>query len=282
MKTSYKINEISKLYGIGFDSLRYYEKLGILSPKREANNYRVYGLDDIWKLNMIKDLRRLDFSMEEIKTYLENRTIESTQELLEKEINLIENKVKELLKIKNTLTKRQEEITNVLDSFVIGKVVEKNLSERKSIILEKTDTKENEMDLMAKQLHAAKEKRITSQQEKRSLEQKLYILGDSILGGMIHPNDYIDTITQKYSGVFMLISPKEKFYHSIIPKGLYLSYHYRGNYSGTWEAIKEIKTYALSKGYVLEGNAMELWEIDIHETSLEKEYLTEVQIKIKE
>lgn len=34
MKQFYKINEISKLYNIGPDSLRYYEKLGLLAPKR--------------------------------------------------------------------------------------------------------------------------------------------------------------------------------------------------------------------------------------------------------
>ena len=32
MKDYYKINEIARLYGIGVDSLRYYEKLGILRP----------------------------------------------------------------------------------------------------------------------------------------------------------------------------------------------------------------------------------------------------------
>ena len=35
MKTYYKINEISKLYNIGQDSLRYYEELGILHPMRD-------------------------------------------------------------------------------------------------------------------------------------------------------------------------------------------------------------------------------------------------------
>ena len=33
MKDYYKINEIARLYGIGVDSLRYYEKLGILKPR---------------------------------------------------------------------------------------------------------------------------------------------------------------------------------------------------------------------------------------------------------
>ena len=67
MKQFFKINEISKLYNIGPDSLRYYEKLGLLAPKRGKNNYRLYTLDDLWRLNIIRDLRRLGFPMEKIQ-----------------------------------------------------------------------------------------------------------------------------------------------------------------------------------------------------------------------
>lgn len=35
MKKYFKIGEIAKLYHIGTDSLRYYEKLGILTPKAQ-------------------------------------------------------------------------------------------------------------------------------------------------------------------------------------------------------------------------------------------------------
>ena len=59
MKNYYKISEISKLYGIGPDSLRYYERLGILKPKRDTNQYRLYSLKDLYKLNLICDLRKL-------------------------------------------------------------------------------------------------------------------------------------------------------------------------------------------------------------------------------
>ena len=80
MKQYYKIGEISKLYQIGPDSLRYYEELGILTPKRAENGYRMYGLHDLWRLNVIRDLRRLDFSMEQIGEYLKNRSVDTTKE----------------------------------------------------------------------------------------------------------------------------------------------------------------------------------------------------------
>ena len=61
MKHYYRIGEISRLYGVGPDSLRYYEELGILKPHRGENNYRMYHIHDLWRLNVIRDLRSLDF-----------------------------------------------------------------------------------------------------------------------------------------------------------------------------------------------------------------------------
>ncbi|WP_258296949.1 MerR family transcriptional regulator [Paenibacillus peoriae] len=96
MKDYYKISEISKLYGIGIDSLRYYEKLGVLKPQRDVNSYRIYGLNDMYKLNIIRDLRLLDFSMQQIKEYLDYQSIDNTLELLHEEQVLIQKQLKEL------------------------------------------------------------------------------------------------------------------------------------------------------------------------------------------
>ena len=89
MKNYYKISEISKLYGIGPDSLRYYERLGILKPKRDTNQYRLYSLKDIYKLNLICDLRKLNFSMSQIKEYLDCQTVGNTLDILYREQELL-------------------------------------------------------------------------------------------------------------------------------------------------------------------------------------------------
>ena len=53
MKDYYKINEIARLYGIGADSLRYYERLGLLSTRMAVHGYRLSSLKDIYKLTVI-------------------------------------------------------------------------------------------------------------------------------------------------------------------------------------------------------------------------------------
>ena len=92
MSTFYKIGEIAALYGISTDILRYYEELGILVPRRAPNGYRVYRTEDLWCLNVIRDLRELGFSMDQIRSYIENRSIGSTLELFQKEMHVIDCK----------------------------------------------------------------------------------------------------------------------------------------------------------------------------------------------
>lgn len=106
MKDYYKISEIAQLYGIGVDSLRYYERLGILQPRRGENGYRLYSLKDMYKLNLIRDLRQLDFSMEQIRAYLDGQTVDNTIHLLTQEAALVARQVEDLRKKSVLLAKR--------------------------------------------------------------------------------------------------------------------------------------------------------------------------------
>ena len=90
MKRYYKIGELSNLYDIGVDSIRYYEKLGLITPKRSESGYRLYSARDIWRMNVIRDLRELGFSMEKIGDYLVDHSIEGTLNLLEEEMRSID------------------------------------------------------------------------------------------------------------------------------------------------------------------------------------------------
>ena len=111
MSTFYKIGEIAALYGISTDILRYYEELGILVPRRAPNGYRVYRTEDLWCLNVIRDLRELGFSMDQIRSYIENRSIGSTLELFQKEMHVIDQQIARLNSLRDNIITRRETIT---------------------------------------------------------------------------------------------------------------------------------------------------------------------------
>ena len=109
MKQYYKIGEISSLYNIGTDSLRYYEEIGILSPKRDTNGYRMYSIGDIRTLNVLRELRSIGFSMEEIKNHLSGFNLDSTMDLFKSEIHRIDLKLTELRRPRSAYTERAVE-----------------------------------------------------------------------------------------------------------------------------------------------------------------------------
>ena len=81
MKEYYKIGEISKLYNIGTDSLRYYEEIGILRPRRDENGYRMYSVGDIRTLNVLRELRSIGFPMKDIKAHLKDFDVQQTLDM---------------------------------------------------------------------------------------------------------------------------------------------------------------------------------------------------------
>ncbi|WP_072728603.1 MerR family transcriptional regulator [Paenibacillus sp. NAIST15-1] len=67
MEKQYSIKEVSRILDIPKDTLRYYDRIGIVSPSRGNNSYRRYSRDDIVDLMNIQIMQYADFSLEEIK-----------------------------------------------------------------------------------------------------------------------------------------------------------------------------------------------------------------------
>ncbi|MDU1235202.1 MAG: MerR family transcriptional regulator [Haemophilus parainfluenzae] len=103
-----KINELSKQSGIHLETIRYYEKMGLMpEPKRLANGYRDYDEASLKQLKFIKTCRALDFSLAEIKFFNEMKTQKSqhceVDSMLAKHLVSVEEKIAELTEIKHFL-----------------------------------------------------------------------------------------------------------------------------------------------------------------------------------
>lgn len=267
MKDYYKIGEISKIYGIGRDSLMYYEEIGILKPFRDKNGYRMYNLSDIWRLNLIKELRSLNFPMKKIKEYLDDRNIESTKEILNKEISLIDEKIEELLSYKKNIMKRLDTINYELRNLKFDEIDLVYINKRKALELNANITKDEEFDFLIQKLQKDYENRFT-------------ILGNNNIGSSFCLDKIKQGIYNEFKSVFCFLEDEEKIYNIIFNEGYYLTLTYKGEYKNNKYHINKMFKHIEEKGYKVISDPIEIYKIDIHETEDINEFVTEIQIPV--
>ena len=267
MKDYYKIGEISKIYGIGRDSLMYYEDIGILKPFRDKNGYRMYKLSDIWRLNLIKELRSLNFPMKKIKEYLDDRNIESTKEILNKEIILIDEKIEELLSYKQNIMKRLDTINDELRNLKLYEIDLVYINKRKALELNANITKDEEFDFLIQKLQKDYENRFT-------------ILGNNNIGSSFCLDKIKQGIYNEFKSVFCFLEDEEEIYNIIFNEGYYLTLTYKGEYKNNKHYINKMFKYIEEKGYKIISDPIEIYKIVIHETEDINEFITEIQIPV--
>jgi DNA-binding transcriptional MerR regulator len=103
------IGKLAKACGVSTETLRFYERLGLLqSEGRKANGYRVFPPESIKRLQFIQRAKLLNFTLEEIKDLLvvkgsPKANCEDIYERLQKKIGEVEEKINELKAFKREL-----------------------------------------------------------------------------------------------------------------------------------------------------------------------------------
>ncbi|MCK7546530.1 Cd(II)/Pb(II)-responsive transcriptional regulator [Marinobacter koreensis] len=104
-----KIGDISKRSGIPVETVRYYEKIGLLpEPQRNANGYRSYSPAHLDRLLFIKRCRNLDMAQDEIRELIRlaeqpEADCSDVDALLARHLNHVRERLKELQSLEQTL-----------------------------------------------------------------------------------------------------------------------------------------------------------------------------------
>ena len=70
----YQIGEVAERLGLSLRTVRYYEEVGLVAPaERSPGGFRLYDDDAVERLELIKQMKPLEFSLEETRELLELR-----------------------------------------------------------------------------------------------------------------------------------------------------------------------------------------------------------------
>jgi len=109
-----KIGELAKISGVPAETIRYYEKIGLLSdPDRNTNGYRTYRTSHLDRLLFIKRCRSLDMAQGEIRELIRlsetpEADCQEVDDLLARHLNHVRDRLKELATLETTLQQLQK------------------------------------------------------------------------------------------------------------------------------------------------------------------------------
>lgn len=96
--------ELAKLCKIPRKTLLYYDSLGLITPEViEENGYRYYKRTQLFALELILTMRKLDIPLAEIKTYLSNKSYTNSRNIMSDREIFLEKLLKKIIKTKNEL-----------------------------------------------------------------------------------------------------------------------------------------------------------------------------------
>lgn len=262
MPRYFKIGELAKLYHLNADTLRYYEDQGILSPTRAPNGYRLYSPQDVWRLNVIRDLRQLGIPLESIAAHLKSHSALSTLQLLETEEALLEKQLRSLEEMSKNVRRRKQALLAALHAPV-GEIAVKTLSARPCFRISEGYRTDEEMDVLIQQLMAMG-------------GASLYLLGNDEIGSFVSLPAAFEGIYREYDGVFAL----HKDGKHTIPAGQYLCISYRGDCTQNSTYIPMLLDYAAAHELYPEGPLLEVMRTDIHISRNPQEHITELQLRV--
>lgn len=114
------IREFAQLMGVSVHQVRYFEEKGLLLPAHiEANGYRRYGVDEVYRLSHVLLLRNLNIPVAEVGQVLDDYGAEAHEQLLRDSVQQLQSEIARLQRIEHFTQHILEERASMLEQATI-------------------------------------------------------------------------------------------------------------------------------------------------------------------
>ncbi len=272
LKTKFTVGEMAKIHNVSAQTLRYYDKIGLLKPEYvdKNNSYRYYGIDQFALLDAVVFLRSLGLSINDIKSYINDRKLNSFLNILELQKKTISMEIKRLKVLEKGIDIKLDSIKDSMNKAWNPKVE----------ILPKDDRYILYVNL-EKQLNNVEFEYSLLELGELIKDENLMFQGVITLG--MKKEDFIEGKYQSFSTMALLFDKNLFLQNKVlkIPSGLFATLTYFGSYEMGEEHFKQLHEEIDKKGYVPSGDILILNVAEAAFSEVKKEFITEIQIPIK-
>ncbi|MDE7327134.1 MAG: MerR family transcriptional regulator [Lachnospiraceae bacterium] len=263
----FTIGQFAALHEINKKTLMWYDEIGLLKPACiKENGYRYYSYQQSAALETILMLRELNVSLDEIKHFMEYRTIDSFDYLLKEKIAELSRTISHLKSVQKVLSNHQHNI-EMLRSLDISAI---SLVQKQGCYLVSVDISAN----------TSFEKEV-GQVIAETKKYQLHRLHDASYGSMIPVENLLQGKYDEYTALYIeMPHPISKKGLHFKPAGTYLRAFCKGSWEKLSDRYQEILAYVEKQGLSLYGYAYETGINELVINSID-EYITQIEIPVE-
>ncbi len=127
-KKTYQVGELATYFNVTRDTIRYYDKVGILRPQEVSENgYRIYTRDDFIRMEYIMQLKQLGMPLDSIKDVVRGSSIEEAAAIISIQAAEVERQIEELKNLQSMIETYKSSYQSAIESK--GEVIIKEIPE---------------------------------------------------------------------------------------------------------------------------------------------------------
>lgn len=286
MKPGFTVGETARICSISADTLRYYDKIGLICPsKMGENGYRYYSYEDFLFLNTIKYLKKLGMPLADMKKLFDDRCKEATRKNFFLQLEQINRQIEELQGIRSQLLRNIHyfDVTDALDlehqepelkEFTdrLAILSHGDTAKRKSQNLEKdfedgfSDGRFYDM-LLSDVMEELGQENFCSMGPSISVKAK-----EDILAGQFD---------RPRAAGNMLVERSRSSKAKTVPGGLYACLYHGGSLEHMAESYLRLLRYIEANDLEIAGDIYEIFLVDTIDTKVDEELVTHIQIPVR-
>ena len=272
MKSYFSIGELSKLQNISRQTLIYYDHIGLFSPAwvDPDNGYRYYSAAQLDSLDTILIMKRLGFSLEQIRDYMAGYTLQRSLQALREQMEVVDRQIRELELVRSRMAHRCGQLERSLAVKDRGEEVTVEDVQEQTVLLQKVDPPNtlDQVSLATKQcfVRAFREGLPVFYQSGAVLPL------ESLFRGDYTANSHVFLPIEGCAGAADV---------AVLPAGRCVCTHHIGDYPSIGRSYRRLLSYCKEHRLQLLSDAYELAINDYLSTGDQAEYITKIFLYIK-
>jgi DNA-binding transcriptional MerR regulator/DNA gyrase inhibitor GyrI len=279
-KSFYTIGELSRISNIPITTLRYYNKIKLLSPSyiEPLSSYRYYSHDQLFIVSIIKELKLFSFSLNEIKEFLKRDNLPKMIQLYEKKKKKLDEQIENLQMIKDRVDNRIRIFESIRKSeanhqSIINFNIElKNIPTRPVVYTRY----QSPFNLYNMSLRCIETHNII---ERNNLKIHFPFMA-------IFHNGYEKLVYEQDTDIELCALINEVKDNDLpfirnIKGGLYATVTCKGAYEKSRQAYLALLTWIKKNNYQITGDPIKLYLVNIKHIKTEDNFVSEIQVPVK-